>query len=46
VWLDRPLRDRVIDLDSDEELPLYKPKYLDNEVQPDHGYHQVNRRKR
>lgn len=47
VWLERPLGDRaVIDVDSDEELPLYKPKYMNNVVQPDHGYHDVHRRRR
>lgn len=46
VWLDRPLGDRaVIDVDDDEELPLYVPKYLNNVVQPDHGYHPANRRR-
>lgn len=31
VWLDRPLGERaVIDVDSDEELPLYTPPYLNN----------------
>ncbi len=47
VWLDRPLGDRaVIDVDDDEELPLYVPKYLNSVVQPDHGYHPANRRRR
>lgn len=46
VWLKRPLGERaVIDVDSDEELPLYTPKYLNNVVQPDHGYHPANRRR-
>ena len=46
VWLDRPLADRaVIDFDSDEELPLYTPAYLDNVPQPDHGYRPANRRR-
>ena len=46
VWLKQPLRERaVIDVDSDEELPLYIPEYLDNVRQPDHGYHQANRRR-
>jgi len=40
VWLKQPLRERaVIDVDSDDELPLYIPQYLDNVRQPDHGYH-------
>jgi hypothetical protein len=31
TWLDQPLGDRaVIDVDSDEELPLYTPHYLNN----------------
>ncbi len=47
VWLDQPLGDRaVIDLDTDEELPLFVPEYLNNVVQPDHGYHPVQRRPR
>ncbi len=47
VSLDRPLGERaVIDVDHDEELPLYVPKYLNNVVQPDHGYHPANRRRR
>jgi hypothetical protein len=36
----------VIDVDDDEELPPYVPKYLNNVVQPDHGYHPANRRRR
>lgn len=45
VWLKQPLGDRaVIDVDSDEELPLYIPAYLDNARQADHGYHPANRR--
>jgi len=47
VWLKQPLGERaVIDVDSDEELPLYIPNYLDNVRQPDHGYHPANRRRR
>jgi hypothetical protein len=47
VWLDRPLGERaVIDVDDDEELPLYLPEYLNNVVQPDHGYQPANRRRR
>jgi hypothetical protein len=36
----------VIDVDDDVELPLYVPEYLNNVVQPDHGYHPANRRPR
>jgi hypothetical protein len=47
VWLKQPLGGRaVIDVDSDDELPLYVPEYLDNVRQPDHGYHPANRRTR
>jgi hypothetical protein len=47
TWLERPLGERaVIDVDTDEELPLYIPDYLDNVPQPNAGYHRVNRRKR
>jgi hypothetical protein len=35
----------VIDVDSDEELPLYVPRYLENVRRPDHGYHPANRRR-
>jgi hypothetical protein len=46
VWLKEPLGNRaVIDVDSDEELPLYIPAYLDNVRQPDHGYHPAHRRR-
>ena len=46
VWLKQPLGERaVIDVNSDEELPLYIPEYLDNVRQPDHGYHPANRRR-
>jgi hypothetical protein len=46
VWLKEPLGDRaVIDVDSDDELPLYVPAYLNNVRQPDHGYHPANRRR-
>jgi hypothetical protein len=46
VWLKQPLGERaVIDVDSDTELPLYVPRYLDNVCQPDHGYHPANRRR-
>lgn len=45
VWLERPLGKRaVIDVDSDGELPLYTPAYLNNVPQADHGYRPVNRR--
>ena len=47
MWLDRPLGDRaVIDVDSDEELPLYTPRYLDGVAQRDYGYRPANRRGR
>jgi len=47
VWLKQPLGERaVIDVDSDDELPLYIPDYLDNVPQPDRGYHTANRRRR
>ncbi|HYB31724.1 MAG TPA: hypothetical protein VEF89_34395 [Solirubrobacteraceae bacterium] len=36
----------MIDVDHDEELPLYVPEYLNNVVQPGHGYHPANRRRR
>lgn len=46
VWLERPLGDRaVIDADRDKELPFYTPLYLDNVVQPDHGYRPARRRR-
>ncbi len=46
VWLERPLGERaVIDVDSDEELALYTPAYLDNVPQPDHGYRPAGRRR-
>jgi hypothetical protein len=39
VWLEQPLGERVvIDVDSDEELPLFHPAYRDNVPQLDHGY--------
>lgn len=47
TWLEQPLGERaVIDVDSDEELPLYTSRYLNNVIQPDHGYRPVNRRRR
>jgi hypothetical protein len=47
VWLEQPLGERaVIDVDNDEELRLYTPKYVGHEVQPDHGYRRVFRRRR
>jgi hypothetical protein len=47
VWLERPLCNRaVIDVDDDRELPLYIPKYLNGVIQPDHGYHPANRRRK
>lgn len=45
--LDAPRVERaVIDFDSDEELLLYKPEYVNNVPQPDHGYHYVGRRRK
>jgi hypothetical protein len=42
VWLKQPLGERtVIDVDSDDELPLYVPRHLDSVHQPGHGYHPV-----
>ena len=39
VWLEQPLGERtVIDVDSDEELPLFIPAYMNNVPQADHGY--------
>jgi hypothetical protein len=47
VWLERPLGDRaVIDVDTDEELKLFKLHYDNGVRQPDHGYHPANRRQR
>src|ERR1700759_2099982 len=46
LWLKQPLGERaVIDVDSDEELPLYIPMYVDNVRRSDHGYHPANRRR-
>jgi hypothetical protein len=46
VWLERPLGTRaVIDVDSDEELPLFLPKWVNNVPQADHGYRPANRRR-
>jgi hypothetical protein len=46
VWLESPLGTRaVVDVDSDEELPLFTPLYLDNKLQPDHGYKPAGRRR-
>ena len=46
VWLENPLGERaVIDVDTDEELPLYTPLYMNNVLQPDHGYRPANRRR-
>jgi hypothetical protein len=46
VWLKQRLGERaVIDVDSDEALPLYISDYLDNVRQLDHGYHPVSRRR-
>ncbi|MHB1569927.1 MAG: hypothetical protein ACYC0H_12040 [Solirubrobacteraceae bacterium] len=47
VWLEHPLGDRaVVDIDANEELPLFTPAYLDNVPQPDHGYRPAPRRRR
>ena len=47
VWLDKPLGDRaVIDVDSDEELPLFIPTHRNGVPDPQHGYHPSNRRRR
>lgn len=47
VWLKRPLGDRAaIHIDSDQELLLFTPEYLNNVPQPDHGYRPANRRRR
>ena len=46
VWLNEPLGKRaVVDVNRDAELPLYKPLYLDNVPQRDHGYHFEGRRR-
>ena len=46
VWLESPLGERaVIDVDTDEELPLYTPLYVNNVRQPDDGYRPANRRR-
>jgi hypothetical protein len=46
VWLKQPLGERaVIDVDSDEELPLYIPTYVDNVRRSDRAYHPANRRR-
>ena len=46
VWLERPLGQRAeIDVDRDEELPLYTPSYLNNVPQPGDGYRPANRRR-
>lgn len=47
TWLEQPLGERaVIDVDSGEGLPLYTSLYLNNLIQPNHGYRLVNRRRR
>lgn len=39
VWLEQPLGERiVIAIDSNEELPLFIPAYLNNVPQTDQGY--------
>ena len=46
VWLRQPLGERaVIDIDTDEELPLFTPEYRNNVLQPDHGYRPALRRR-
>jgi hypothetical protein len=46
VWLEKPLGQRaVIDIDSDEELPLFTPSWFDGVGQPDAGYRPANRRR-
>lgn len=46
TWLERPLGQRaVIDADTDEELPLYVPRYMNNVLMPHHGYHPIRRRR-
>jgi hypothetical protein len=46
VWLERPLGQRaVIDVDSDEELPLFTPSRFDGDHEPDAGYRPANRRR-
>jgi hypothetical protein len=46
VWLEKPLGQRaVIDVDSDEELPLFTPSWFDDVPQPDAGYRPANRRR-
>ena len=45
VWLETPLGHRaVIDVDSDEELPLFTPSWFNGVRQPDAGYRPANRR--
>ena len=45
VWLEKPLGHRaVIDVDSDEELPLFTPSWFNGVRQPDAGYRPANRR--
>jgi hypothetical protein len=36
----------VIDVDSDQELPLFTPDWFDGVRQPDAGYRPANRRRR
>lgn len=46
VWLEKPLGQRaVIDVDSDEELPLFTPSWFDGVRQADAGYRPANRRR-
>jgi hypothetical protein len=46
VWLEQRLGGRaVIDVDTDEQLPLYTPEYLNNVRQQDQGYRPANGRR-
>ena len=45
VWLETPLGHRaVIDVDSNEELPLFTPSWFNGVRQPNAGYRPANRR--
>ncbi len=47
VWLERALGGRaVVDVDTDEELPLFTPRWVNNVPQADHGYRSAHRRRR
>lgn len=46
VWLEKPLGQRaVIDVDRDEELPLFTPSWWDDTPESDADYRLVNRRR-